>query len=66
MFVAAIAQALVPMIALGAGMHLAGRTPPVGTFLMLHVVFVALFAGSACVFQRAAADNPSDPQALPA
>ena len=46
-FATAFAQALVPVIALGTGMHLDGRTPTVGTFLILHVFFAGLFIGSA-------------------
>ena len=53
----AFVQALAPVVALGAGMHLDGRTPPVGTFLALHVLFVMLFVGSALLFRRAAAGH---------
>ena len=52
LFVAAFAQALVPVIALSAGMHLDGRTPPVGTFLILHGFFVAMLIGSALLFRH--------------
>lgn len=53
LFATACAQALVPLIALGAGMHLDGRTPPVGMFLIMHLFFVVLFVGSAWLFRCA-------------
>ncbi len=57
LFATALAQALVAVIALIAGMH---QTPysSVGEILGLNGFFVALFVGSAWLFRRAAREQP--------
>jgi len=56
LFAAALAQALVAVIALIAGMHLAPYSS-VGEILGLNGFFVALFLGSAWLFRSAARER---------
>jgi hypothetical protein len=51
LFAAALAQALVPVIALGIGT--ADFSPGIAQVFGLNAIFVALFAGSALLFRRA-------------
>ena len=57
LFATALAQALVAVIALIAGMHQAPYSS-VGEILGLNGFFVALFVGSAWLFRRAAREQP--------
>ncbi len=57
LFATALAQALVAMIALIAGLGSPGSGPL--EILVLNGFFVALFVGSAWLFRRAAAERPS-------
>ena len=57
LFATALAQALVAVIALFAGMHQAPYSS-VGEILGLNGFFVALFLGSAWLFRRAAREQP--------
>ena len=57
LFAAALAQALVAVIALIAGMHQAPYSS-VGEILGLNGFFVALFVGSAWLFRHAAREQP--------
>jgi hypothetical protein len=56
LFAMALAQALVAAIALIAGLGLPWSPP--AEILALNGFFVALFVGSACLFRRAARDEP--------
>ncbi|MEM8484619.1 MAG: hypothetical protein AAF564_03680 [Bacteroidota bacterium] len=56
-FVMAKFLVIVPIVAIGMGRHLDGSTPPLATFIILHLVFIAcLFVAGLC-FRRAAAEE---------
>ena len=53
-FVMAKAIVIVPIVAIGMGRHLDGSTPPLTIFIILHLLFAALFFGAGMLFRRAA------------
>lgn len=56
-FVMAKAIVIVPIVAIGMGRHLDGSTPPLGTFIVLHLIFAAFFFGAGVLFRRASQEQ---------